>query len=426
MHLDSFTMPNGIRVLVSRMPYVQSVSTVIMVRTGSRYESAHEAGMSHLIEHMVFKGTQHFPTARLISEAIEGFGGDCNGGTTKEITDFSVKIGKHHFADAITVLADLIRAPIFAAQEFEKERKVILEELNMYIDSPQEWVQVLIDEMVFPNQSLGREVVGSRASLEQITLDMMQNYYHRFYTPSNILISIAGNTTIDEAQKLLYPAFGTWQGPVAPTWSPNSIAVGGPHIRIQQRKTEQAALSMSFHGVSHTDPSNAALSILDMILGNGMSSRLFQTIREERGLAYDIDSDTSHYHDTGTFDISVGCDPQHVDAVIKTIFHELHCLRETPPSQAELQRVKEYARGRMAIAFEDSFSVASWRAGQVALLGNTYTLDEMLDRIMAVTTDDLHQLAQRIFTDNQVCFAGIGPLHDQQHYEHLFSTLDKV
>jgi len=413
------TLTNGITVVTMPMEHVQSVSVIFYFHVGSRYESDAEAGMCHFIEHMLFKGTEHFPTARLLSEHIENVGGDFNASTGKEITDYNVRLSSEHVERAIAVLTDLVRYPLFEAAEMEKERRVILEEINMYKDSPSEWVEVISDELLFHGLPLGREVMGDRASVSAITQEQMRNFFTTHYVPSSLVVSVAGNIAAEETLALLEQYLGDWQGPTAPLWIASPIPKDGPKVSIVERDTEQANIIISYPAFSHTDPDHETLLLLDAILGDGMSSRLFQRIREEQGLSYDIATSYNSYHDVGSFDISAGCDPQQVDTLIASALEELQHLCNEPVSASELQRVKDYTRGRLLTSLEGSFSVANWNGGQFTTYGRLFTVAEIIHSIDIVTVADIQRVAQRIFRREDLCLAAIGPLPPASHFEAL-------
>ena len=317
------------------------------------------------------------------------------------------------------MLTELVRAPLFQPEELEKERRVISEELNMYKDTPQEWVQVLLDELLFPGLPLGREVVGTHETVGSITRDQMLAFFTSHYVPSNLIVSVAGNIAHDAVVAALDQRLGDWQGPPAPSWQPSTAQNDGPRITIAQRDTEQANVCLAFPGLGHTDPDHDALTLLNAILGDGMSSRLFQSVREERGLAYDISSSTSGFHETGVFEIAAGCDPERVDAVIEAVLGEVRRMRDEPVAEAELQRIKDYTRGRFVIGLEDSYSVATWCGSQLASRGGIRTVEGILERIDRVTIADIQRVARRIFHPEALRMAAIGPLSPAAHFEPL-------
>ncbi len=421
MHADVSTLPNGITVITSPMPYLRSVSVVLTFRVGSRYESAGQAGICHFIEHMLFKGTRRYPTARLLSEAIEGVGGDLMGSTDKETTIYSVKIGADKLDRAVAVLAELVRAPLFAPPEVEKERRVIIEELNMLKDTPQEWVQVMLDELLFRDSPLGREVVGSRETLAALARDDLAAFFAASYTPANLIVSVAGATTHAAAIRKIADLFGDWPAATPPRWTPCVPAGDGPRVAVSRRDTEQATLCLAVPALGHDDPDATALALLNALLGDGMSSRLFQSIREEHGLAYDIGSSVSSFYETGVFEVSAGCDPDRAVSVIGAVLDEVRQACDAPPTAAELSRVKEYFRGRLVIGLEDTYSVASWRAAQMALRGSLRSIETIAAQVDAVTAADIQRVARRLWRADAPRLAAIGPLPPAERFEPLLA-----
>jgi predicted Zn-dependent peptidase len=416
---EKTTLRNGVRIITAEMPHVRSVSTALFFSVGSRFESSEEAGISHFIEHMLFKGAEHYPTAQAISEAIEGIGGYFNGGTSKEYTDYTARVSSDHFADALDVLVDIVRHPLFDAQEVEKERRVIIEELNAYKDSPQEWVQVLIDETLWPNLPLGRDEAGTKESVERMTRQQMRDYLAAHYLPNNLVVSVAGKVThqqvVEEAERRL----ADWELREAPRWEPCLPPQDVPRVRLEYKETEQANICLAVPGVSHADPARYTLALLNGVLADGMSSRLFQEIRERQGLAYDVNSDTENYHETGMLVIYAGVDPDRTEATLRAILAELARLREEPVPGAELRRTKEYLKGRMVLRLEETQQVAYNLGGEEALRNRITEIDEALALVDAVTSEEMQQLAQRLFQEPALRLAVVGPLKDARHFDRL-------
>jgi predicted Zn-dependent peptidase len=418
MH-EKTTLPNGVRVITAEMPHVYSVSTALFFGVGSRFESTEEAGISHFIEHMLFKGAEHYPNAQAISEAIEGIGGVFNGGTGKELTGYTAKVSSDHFIDALDVLVDMVRHPLFDPQELEKERRVITEELNMYKDSPQEWVQVLIDETIWPDLPLGRDEAGTKESVESITRNQMREYLAAHYLPNNLVVSVAGKVRHEQVVAEAERRLGDWQPRELPRWKPCLPPHDVPRVRVEYKRTEQANICLATPGVSHDDPARYALALLNGVLADGMSSRLFQEIRERQGLAYDVSSDIESFYETGALVIYAGVDPERTDAALRAILAELARLREELIPAAELRRIKEYVKGRMVLRLEETHQVASALGGEEILRNRITEIDEAMAQVEAVTAEDTRQLAQRLFHEADLRLAVVGPLKDAKHFDRL-------
>lgn len=413
------TLPNGIRILTSRMSYVRSVSIAYFFGVGSRYERAELAGVSHLIEHMLFKGSQRFPTAQTISETIEGVGGILDAATDKELTIYSAKIASRHFDLAMELLSDMVRHPLMDPAELEKERRVIIEELSMYRDSPSEWVSVLGDETMWPDLPLGREVAGTRETVSRISREAMEAYRDSHYVPSNLVVAVAGDVEHEQVVQSVEHLLGGWRPKPAPLWTPCPSPQTTARVRLEQRKTEQTNFCLYTPGLSHKDPDYYALALLNAILGDGMASRLFLEVRERQGLAYDVSTSPVSFHDTGAFVVYAGVEPTRTIPALKAILRELDLIRREGVPEAELTRAKEYTKGRMALRLEDTHSVASWLGGQEALLDEVRELDEALERVDAVSRDDIQRLAQSLFTEDGLRLAVIGPHKDAAQFERV-------
>ena len=413
------TLPNGVRILTSRLPHVRSVSMVFFFGVGSRYEPVELNGASHLIEHVLFKGSEHYPTAQVISETIEGVGGVLDAGTDKEATVYSAKVGSGHFELALDLLTDMVRHPLMDPIELDKERRVIIEEINMYRDSPQDWVGVLGEETFWPGLPLGREVAGTRESVSSISREALQEYRRAHYVPGNLIVSIAGNIEHERVVEALAARLGDWAGPAAPVWTPCPPPNEAARVRLENRRTEQTNIVLYTLGLPHKSPHYYAQVLLNAILGDGMSSRLFQEVRERRGLAYDVSASPENYYDCGAFIVYAGVEPRKTQSAISAILEQLDHIRREPVSARELTRAKEYTKGRMALRLEDTSSVAAWLGGQEAYLGEVRPLDDILSDIDRVTVDDIHRLASELFTDEWLRLAMIGPHREPAPYERL-------
>jgi len=406
---ETFVLDNGLRVLMVPVPGIQSVSAGVFVAVGSRYESDELGGASHFIEHMLFKGTARWPTARLLAEAIEGVGGLSNAYTDQELTVYYAKVAAAQAATAIEVLVDMARYPLFDEAEIEKERAVIGEELNMVYDAPDEWLEVLVDQLLWPNHPLGRNVAGTQQSLVGLNQARLTSFYRRHYHPQNMLIALAGAVEPDTLLPMLTDLLADWQPADSPTFpaAPASQNITAWHI--ENRSIEQGHLGLALPGLPRTHPNRYALNLLNAVLGDGMSSRLFQTIREEKGLAYAVDSSLTMLHDTGSLVIYAGVDPDRAVETVQTIQQELDRLCQEPISEAELRKTKEYVKGRLILGLEDSYSQAAWVAYQAIFKDSIKTPQDVLEAYEAVTATDLQVIAQQIFRPDYQKLAAVGP-----------------
>jgi predicted Zn-dependent peptidase len=401
-------LPNGLRVLVAPMLHTRSVTVALFFGMGSRYERREEQGISHLVEHMLFKGTARYPTAQLISETIEGVGGILNAATDKELTVYWAKVASRHFDLAFDLLSDMVRQPLLETEELTKEKKVVLEELGLAQDAPGEWVHQLASELLWPDQPLGWEIAGTQETVNAQTRDTLVDYIKRGYGPQNAVLMVAGDADPDvvirQARERLFA-----EGTPPPTFETATEATGQPRISSQARETEQAYLVLGGKGLSRADPDRYALRLANAILGDGMSSRLFLEVREKRGLTYDVHSFVSAFHDTGAVQVSAGVEPKQIPAAIEAILGEVDKMRQHPVPETELRKVKEYLKGRTVLSLEDSASVAQWYATQELLTSELLTPDEVIDRIEAVTVGDVQRVSQRVFNDDWLNLAVIAP-----------------
>jgi len=411
-------LQNGLRIITNPMPHTRSVCITILIGAGSRYERMEEGGSSHFIEHLCFKGTDKRATSKEISEAIEGVGGMLNAGTDKELTIYFCKVARPHFPLALDVMVDMLRHSKFEAQDMDKERQVIIEELNMSMDSPQQRVNVLIDEVIWPDQPLGRDVAGSKETVTALTRQALLDYLACQYVPNNTVVSIAGDIDHEEVLAAVSNAFDDWATGRPRLWFPAKDSQEAPRLGIEQRETEQAHLCLSFRGLSYLDPDRFNLDLLNVILGEGMSSRLFLEIREKQGLAYDIHSSVDHFIDSGAVTVYAGVDPGHIDTAIGAILVELRRLKDGVP-EAELTKAKELTKGRLLLRMEDTRSVAIWTASQELLMGHVRTVDEITSIIDAITAQDLERVARELLTTDKLNLAIIGPFSGEESFRGL-------
>jgi predicted Zn-dependent peptidase len=414
---EKTTLPNGLRILTAPTPHMYSVSVGIYVGTGSRYERKEEAGLSHFVEHLCFKGSAKRPTAREISEAVDGVGGFLNGGTDRELTVYYGKVAAPHFALVLDVLADMVSAPLFQAEEMEKERKVILEELAMVADNPSQMADLLLDEAIWPDQPLGWDVAGSEESVQAISRQMALDYLCRQYVPNNLVMAVAGNVEPAQVQNLVAAHWGDRPAGSPSVWFP-AVDGHGPRCAVRYKKTEQAHICLAVRGLSMQHPDRHALALLSVILGEGMSSRLFLELRERRGLAYDVNSYVSNFLDTGAFSVYAGVDPTKAAEAVQAVLEELARLRDDV-SEEELLKAKELSKGRLLLRLEDTRAVAGWLGGQELLLGRVYSVDEALAFLEAVTVDDLRRVAGDLLVTDQLYLALVGPFRSDKRFAPL-------
>jgi predicted Zn-dependent peptidase len=416
---EKTTLPNGLRIITHAMPTSFSISAVVLIGTGSRYETPEQAGISHFIEHMLFKGSRKRPTPKAIAESIEGVGGVLNAATEKELTSYYVKVAHQHGRLALDLLADMLRHSRFLTAEIEKERHVITEELHMAEDMPQDLVNSLIDELIWPDHPLGREIAGTEASVNLLRRPALLAYMAARYAPNNAVVSVAGNVNHREVVEEVGRLLSDWRpAPLLPYVAAPSQP-GSVRQALKVKDIEQAHLCVSAGGVPRQHPDRRALDIQNLILGGGMSSRLFLEIREHRALAYDVAAYVDYFEDTGASVIYAGTDAEQVPACLDGILGELRRLRRQPVDADELTRAKEYFKGRMLLGLEDNSSLAHWLGSQELLTGRILTVEEIIAQVDAVTIEDVQRVSQSVFDPAQLRIAGVGPLKDEQALSSL-------
>lgn len=402
-------LENGLKVLMVPMAHVQSISIGIFVRVGSRYEPKSKAGISHFIEHMLFKGTACRPTAKQIAETIEGIGGISDAYTNQETTVYYARVAASQANLAIDFLADLVRNPLFQPAEIEKERQVIGEELDMIYDAPDDWVEILLDQLLWPNHPLGQNIAGSQRSLASINQEALISFFQKGYHPHNLVVAVAGAFEPERVTSELTRHLGDWQPRPVPKFKPAPATQTEPRCYIEHRSIEQGHLSLALPGLARNHPQRYALSVLNTLLGDGMSSRLFLKLREDKGLAYVVDSGLNFLQDTGCLVIYAGVDPERAPEALQVILDELARVRDEPIPPEELRKAKEYLKGRLVLALEDSYSQAAWVAHQKLFMDTIKSSDEVLAAYDAVTVSDIKAVAEKIIDPAGYNLAAVGP-----------------
>jgi predicted Zn-dependent peptidase len=401
-------LPEGPRVISSRLPGARSVSIAAYVLAGSRLETTAEAGVAHFMEHITFKGTRAYPTTRAISEAIEGVGGGFNAATDRESTVYWVRVPRREARLAMDVLGELIVRPNLARAEIEGERTVIIEEIRGYQDDPAEYAQMLFQSALFGHGPLGREICGDEAGIRALPEATIRDFWRTTYRPANTVIAIAGDVGHHEAVDLAATAFGTGNGAI-PGFEPAPPLPAGDRMLVGRRQTTQAQLVVGLPALRRDHPDSWALALLNTVLGDGMSSRLFLSVREERGLAYDIGSGLVDYADAGALEVSAGVDPAALREALRAILEELARLRDDRVPADELDKAKRYLSGGLELRMEETRHVASWIGGQEALHDRVLTVEEALAAIDAVGADDIVRVAGDLVRDDGLRLAAVAP-----------------
>lgn len=412
---------NGLRIVCEKIPYVRSVSVGIWVGTGSRNETGINNGVSHFIEHMLFKGTEK-RSAKEIAGCIDNIGGQINAFTGKECTCYYTKTLDTHIDIAIDVLADMFFNSRFSQKDIEIEKKVILEEIGMYEDSPEELVHDILSETVWDGNPLGLPILGTQEGLRNINRDTMTNYILQNYTPENSVISVAGNFDESMLLKLLEERFGNWKVNSEPNTSYGDVNFI-TDIKIKEKDTEQVHICLGFDGIEHGNDDLYALLAVNNVFGGGMSSRLFQKIREEKGLVYSIYSYPSSYKNAGLFTVYAGMNPEHLKKVISLIASEIKTLKKKGISSKELKQSKEQLKGNYILGLESTSSRMSSIGKSELMLGYISTPEEVLEKIDAIDRDHLNKLTDNILTWQKAGFSAVGNIKKDLDFEKLIKDL---
>ncbi len=401
-------LTGGAKLVTSRMPERLSASLVLMFGSGSRMEDERLAGVSHFIEHLNFKGTERRPTPKEIADAIEGVGGFINASTDKELTAYWARVPAEHMELGMDVLFDIVSSSKLASADVERERMVILEELKMYQDQPQDYVQNLFEELIWPGHPLGRDIAGTVESVSRLTRDEILEYANVHYRLPNLVIGAAGAVDPGRAadmvrSRLTLPA--ELDGAVPPS-APDPLVA--PRVLVRRQRTEQAHICLGMRSLSYLHPDRYALDLLNTVLGEGMSSRLFLNIRERLGLAYDVHSFAQKHRDTGHLGVYLGVDPKKAVEAMEAVLGEMRSLCENDLTPVELERAKEFTKGRLRLDLETTNGVAFWLTYQQLLFGEIKSIEDDLLMVDAVTAADVRRVANDVLR-GPIQAAVIGP-----------------
>jgi predicted Zn-dependent peptidase len=412
------TLDSGVRIVTEAMPSVRSVSIGLWIGTGSRYESDQQAGLSHLLEHLLFKGSSKYSSVE-IDQIFDRMGAELNAGTGKETTSVYARVIDQHLREAIDVMADMVFRP--ALQEIDSERAVILEEIAMYEDDPQEKVFDLFGEAVFGNDPLGRAIIGRAPVIAQTPPEEIAEFHRTRYVPSNVVIAAAGAIDHEQLVALVQERIDGERGPSALPQVPSAPAIRARGRKFERKETEQYHVCVGGPGISRHDERRFALRVLDTIFGGTSSSRLFQEIRERRGLAYAVYTFTSAYQDAGQVGMYLGTRKENLVEAMAVVGSELIRMREQPATAEELDRAKENLKGRVVLALESTGARMNRLGSEVLAEAPLLSLDEVVRRIEAVTLDDLVKLVDELWASERLSAAAIGP--EQERFEEALSAI---
>ena len=400
-------LSNGIRVITEKMPHVRSIAVGVWIGTGSRTEHPKEIGISHFLEHMLFKGT-HTRTAEGIAREVDSIGGNLDAFTGKELVGFNIKVLDEHLPIAADILSDLVLHPRFDPADLEKEKGVILEELKMELDNPEYVVHELFTTRFWPDHPLSKSILGSKKTISGFTRDQLAKYHASIYVPKNLMITAAGNLDHARLVDLAERHFAGVKGdlPVLP----DPPAVTGAEITVKKKRLQQALVCLGVPALPIAHPRRYAWFVLNTLMGAGMSSRLFQSIRERQGLAYSVFSELNLYRDTGCFGVYAGTAANTVDKVIASVIEEFRQLKAEGIPAEELRRAKDHIKGSLMLSLESTGSRMSNLARQFMYFDHFYTLDDMARLTEAVTAEEVLAVAEESFRPERLAVTVLGPL----------------
>jgi len=409
-------LKNGIRLITAPLKETQTVSLLVLVKVGSRYETSTIGGMSHFVEHMMFKGTKRRPNTLALSKELDGIGAEYNAFTGKDVTGYYIKADASHAPLAVDMLSDMLTSSKLDEAELNKEKGVIAEEINMYEDNPIMYVEGMLEEIMFGGNPLGRQIAGERETVKAVTRQKMLAYKNKHYTGKNIVIALAGNFD-DKIVKLLDKPFNFASGKVN-HFSKIKISQKQSRLKLKFKDTEQVQVALGLPAYPYSSPKIYPLQLLSVILGGNMSSRLFINVRERKGLAYFVRSWANVYEDTGSLTIQAGLDKNRIDLALETIIAELKKINKGV-STAELQRAKDFIAGKTALDLEESMAIAQFYGSQEIMTGKIMTPAQKLAKIKAVTRADIARTAKEVINLKRLNLAVIGPFKDEKRFIDL-------
>ncbi len=413
------TLPNKIKIILTPIEGTKSVTVLCLVGAGSRYENKEINGISHFLEHMFFKGAQRYKNAAEVASAIDGVGGDFNAFTAKEYAGYYVKLASHQKEVAFDVIGDMMTEATFLEEEIQKERGVIMEEYNMYQDTPMYQVGWDFEKLMFGDQPMGWDQIGTKDIILGLPRQEFIDYKDALYTPDNIVISVSGHFEEEEVMELIERYFPLPEGQRAFDFKPFESIETDQKIILQHKKTEQGHIIVGFPGLPARHEDSYAAKILAVILGGNMSSRMFMNVREAKGLCYYIRTNTDDYMDTGIISTSAGVDVKRVDQAITAIMEEYRKIQEKEVDEKELKKAKEFMKGKIVLRLEDSEEYAHLMGKQALLYPEIWSVDDILKKIDAVTAEDVLRIAKQLLVEEKVKLAMIGPYENDAHFADL-------
>jgi len=414
------TLSNGLRLVTAPMPEAQSVSCFVMLAAGSRYETRETNGIAHFTEHMFFKGTERRPSARDIAGEVDAIGGEFNAFTGKEYTGYYVKCAAEHRDVALDVIVDMLRNSKFDGAEIDREKGVIIEEMNMYFDTPRDFIDGVYEELLYGDHPLGWDIIGRKETVQAASRETFLDYVGHWYKPSRMVVGVGGRVG-DDLPGRIEELLGDLED--APTGSPvaASAAVNGSRVNLHTKQSDQAHICLGVRSRPLADPDRYVLMVLSTVLGGGMSSRLFTEVRERRGLAYYVFATNHAYTDAGSLYAQAGVDIERIDEAVATVAAELRKIAAEAVPEDELRKAKNFAKGRFVLQIESPHGLVMFGLRREVLEGRVAEPEEVLAGVEAVTGEDVQRLAQELIADDALRLAVIGPFDDADRFERLLN-----
>jgi predicted Zn-dependent peptidase len=408
---------NGLTLLTVPIETSSSITMSVFVKAGSRYEEDKISGISHFLEHLHFKGSKKYPTAKQLSEVVDSIGGEFNANTGKEHTQYFIRAAYEHLPLIFEVLTDMLQHPLFDEREMEREKGVIVEEINMYKDNPQVHIESLFEESLWPDCALGADIAGKAETIRAVKRADILAYRDKFYQPNNMIIAVAGNFSQEKLENLVEQYWEPVPSKRIGNCKPVKERINGPKMKIENKPTEQAHMIVGFQAYPYRHKNNFPLRVLSSILGGGMSSRLFLRVRERLGLAYYVGTSFNNYLDAGNFMVQAGLKVSSAPKALEVILDELRKVRINGIKEQELKKSKEYLKGKIALALEDPHDKLEWYLGQEAFMGRIRTIKQTFEAIDRVTLEQVHKVAHDVIRNERLNLALIGPFTDTKKFE---------
>ncbi len=428
MKISETKLENGLRIVTAELADARSLTVNVVVGTGSRFEDYQvNGGVSHFLEHLLFKGSKKYPSAQAIAEAVDAVGGYNNAYTGEDVTSFYIKVPSSHGALALDILCDMVKNPLLDAGEIDRERGVIIEEMNVFRDDPPRFIGTLVPELIFPDNPLGRDIIGTEGVINTISREAIAAYQQAHYRPNNLVVAVAGAVVHETVVAAVKAALGDMEPLKQPAVVRVSERASGKRSVTHAKATAQAHFMVASRGYAYDDPDEPAARVVAAILGRGMSSRLFTNVRERQGLAYTVYAEVNSYVDTGLFEAYAGVNLDKTEQALDSVLHELELIRREPVGEAELSKAKQQLRAGLEMSLESNSSIADRLGAQLVLLGRLKTIDEIIAGTEAVTIADVQRVAGEMLAPERLRLAIISPDPEAvaKHFEQKVTSKEK-